>query len=368
MRTALPKTCLVDPCFLSSASPLAVRACAPLATAQVSMLPERVPMLPERVPMLAERGTGGQMQNAMMPSFQATRHMKSQSATPTAWPVPFSELHGHMRPMSHGGMPVSMLQTHSVDHRRPDHHPPVREARAPSTEALSEQGYGLLARDQQVYTQPLASAVPMTQRTSLAVENHGRVPTAGPDGLFNTGDRAVAGVVGKRELGAALLHPTPDQQSLGEAKGDTFFPPEDELSLSTTLFSLSLSKTSLGGFAGSFGRGEDGRQESDAMGGSFCRQGIMEPRAGRSVPRGLAGCEYGAGLGGGGTSYNDRGLERQLTGVGLLQDQQLQTPLDEAYARPRVDCTTSVSELLFSPAQVRTGVSPRQLPRQGAFG
>lgn len=319
--------------------------------------------------MVPERGPGGQMHYLMVPPFPTPRQVKQQSAVSAGWAVP-SEMHGHVRPVVHAAVPLNMMQAFPAQHLPDQQVLPHDTSRVLRPESVPEQGCGQVAPSQQVYGQPHMSqaGILMTHRMPLGVGNHSRQPlisvspprcvsTAVPEGGFCHGARAVADVATKREDTVASLPCPPEGQSLADAKNDGLFSPEDELSLSTTLFNLSLEQNGLVGLTGSFGRVEDCRQESDSMGGSFGRQLVLEARGGHSAPRGVTtGCGYGGGAAS--APCSDRALTGHVTSTDLSQDQQWQTPIDEAYRRPRLDftTTTSVSELLFAPTQVRMGV------------
>lgn len=327
--------------------------------------------------VISERGAAGQMHYLMVPPFSATRHIKPQTASSTGWPASCGDLHGHMRPAAHGGMSLNMLQA-CPPQPRPDQQSAGHcTSRTNGVEDLTEHGFGQVGAGQQLYGQPQMSqaGILMTQRMPHGIGSHTRhppLPLSPPRSAPSLGSQAgvttnragtSADVLAKREMAAAMLPSASEGHPLPDAKGDSLFSPEDELSLSTTLFNLSLEQNSLGGFPGDFSRGaDDSRAELDAMGASFNRSAAIQSRGSNSDPRGLAaGLSLGNDWSSEGASapYVDRVLNGQMPSAGLLSEQQRQTPNEEAYRRSRVDYTTSVSDLLFSPtAQLPTGVSP----------
>lgn len=222
---------------------------------------------------------------------------------------------------------------------------------------LSQQQLTQQQLSQQQLSQQTTPSISSPRVNATAVMASASASASASEIRFNTRVQTVTDSASKRELGASMLHCQSDGQAIGDAKGDSFFSPEDELSLSNTLFNLSLEQNSLGAFNGSFGRPEDDRQDSDEMGGSFGRQALLETRGSEPAQRGLlSGFDYGGRTAS--TRYSgDRGLNGHAATLGLQDGQRRQTPVDEAYRRPRIDFTTSVSELLFAPTQSRQGVS-----------
>lgn len=326
--------------------------------------------------MIPERVAVGQMPYLMAPHFSTARQIKPQSALSAGWPASSGDVHGHMRPTAHGGMPLSMVQA-CPPQQRPDQQSAGHDtSRTMGTEDFPEHGYGQVGAGQHLYGQSQMSqaGVLMTQRMPHGVGNHTRHPPAPlsqPRAVASLGSQAGvtnragpgADVSAKREMTASMLPSAPESHALPDAKGESLFSHEDDLSLSTTLFNLSLEQNSLGGFPGDFSRGaDDSRADLEGLGASFNRSAAIQSRGSHSDPRGpAAGLSLGTdwGSGGGSAPYGDRALNGHMPSTGLPPEQQRQTPVEEAYRRPRLDFNASVSELLLSPTtQLPTGVSP----------
>ena len=308
----------------------------------------------------------GPMHYVMVPSFPvrpllSARQMKAPSVAPPGWPAPSADMNGHMLQFMHAGMPPNVLQGFPVHHHRPDQ--PAAEqdtSRALGSEGIREQAFGHVATVPHIYGQPPLppASILMAQRMPLGVGSHSlpfsvSVPplcdvTTGPEGGLSSGARAGGHVATRREL------PT-EEPPLVDARGDSLTP-DDELSLSNILFNLSLEQNSLGGLACSFGRADDGGQDSDGIDAPFGGQHLQDASSGRSAPRGLVQGGDGGGKAGG-VSFRSQELNRHVVGTGLLEEHQRQASIDEASRRPRLHGTTSVPELLFEPAKARAGVS-----------
>lgn len=309
------------------------------------------------------------MHYVMVPSFPvrpllSARQLKPPSVGPPGWPAPSADMNGHMLQFMHAGMPLNVLQGFPVHHHhRPDQHAAdLDTSRALGSEGFREQAFDHMATAApHIYGQPPLppASVLMAQRMPLGVASHGRpfsvsMPpltcdvTTGSEGGLSAGARAGGHAAMKRDFHA-------EGAPLADGRGDNLSP-EDELSLSNILFNLSLEQNSLGGLACSFGRGDEGGQDSDGIDAPFGGQHLPDAPNGRPPPAGFVPGGGGSGMTGG-VSYRGQELNGHMAGTGPPEVHQRHASIDDAPRRPRLSATTSVPELLFAPAKARTGVS-----------
>lgn len=308
------------------------------------------------------------MHYVMVPSFPvrpllSARQIKPPSVAPPGWPAPSADMNGHVLQFMHASMPVNVLQGFPVHHHRPDQHGAEPDtSRALGSEGFREQAFGHMATAApHIYGQPPLppASVLMTQRMPLGVGSHSRpfsvsMPplscdvATGSEGSSSTGARAGGHVATKRDLPG-------EGPPFADPRGDSLSP-EDDLSLSNILFNLSLEQNSLRGLTCSFGRADDGGQDSDAMDTQFGGQLLRDASSARPAPGGLAPGGDAGGMAGS-VAYRGQELSGHMAGTGPPEGHQRHASVDEASKRPRLDATTSVPELLFAPAKTRTGVS-----------
>lgn len=293
--------------------------------------------------MSNELEAGRQMQYLAAPSSSTSCHLKVQSTAYTGWSVPSTDVRGLIHPA---------LQTFAAQQHGIDQHSPVHDTSRPlSSGGEHGQSLGQGASSRRVYGKLLLSqaGILMSPRMPLGTGNQSRASLtplspprntsiAGPDSGLTNDSHIAMEVAGKRELAPAMFTSPPRGQPSTDAKDETFFP-EDELSLSNTLFSLSLES----GFTGSFGRVGDVRQQPDGIGGLFDGHFMLENSDDHSNPRGVeAGFDFNCGAAS--APFGGRELRSHVS-------------IGEAYRPPQLATTTSVSDLLFTPTELRMEVN-----------
>ena len=322
-----------------------------------------------QVSMSPEQGVEHAQYFTMPPSFNLARHIRPQAAPYAGWPTPSVDMPGSMRLNTQ--VPQNILGALPTQHRRDQRSSGDEPQRTLGPETLPEQGYGHLAADaERSYDQPVLPSTFVVGNPSRTLSPPRVAP--GVLGIPNNGGARPAAVATPRRerWPALLLSPPPanaqhhQQQSTDSKEDSLSFGCEEELSLSNTLFNLSLSKTSLSGLTQSFGRPGDSRNEFDDMETSLGRQPLQDGCSGPSAPRGVVTGSSECPSGMGGHWFGDRGLliddSCERNGVTSHEQQERQLPISDTSPHPRLDFATSVSDLLFAPAQPRTGVSSRR--------
>lgn len=322
--------------------------------------------------MVQETGhaPAGSIQYVMIPPLQAQApsHMKPQNMPGVSWPGSPVEKQGQMRPMMQTNLQLNPIQTRPPNQRL-DHQFGVDNSRLGS-ENFSGQPPGQVHQSYEQATLP-QSGVPMVQRASMGMRLHSRSPavvassnhySVAPTidvGLGAAGAIPRAELVGKRELPGTTVHSPNETNPFTETKGDTLFTAEDELSLSTTLFNMSLEHTGVGVFPAEIPvRSDDIRSGAEAVGTSIPRVAALQSRSGIPDVRSLTKTSL-HGIPGvtsrGFYADNDRAGQSSLGNAGLALDQR--RICEDIYRQPKLDLNTSVTDLLLSPAELEAGIS-----------
>lgn len=312
--------------------------------------------------MMPESGPNGQRQYVMMPSVQAEAHMK-----PSGWPASLLDKQAHMGTMLNGGRFQSMqppLQAQPT-HQGMGDHCLSNDSSFLVTDGLLGHSMGPLATRQQGYESVAISQqrVPVAQRMPVRMGLQRHPVAASPAARFiaqPTTDTGITSIcndprtefLGKREPGAAMTPAPSEQHAVPESKseGNIQFTTEDELSLSATLFNISLDQGSMGSFRADFsGKLEPGKNGIEHLGAGLARTGGGPADTGGV----LTGLEH-AGQFCHGSIIHRGGLNSATPNA--FSREQGQIRIDEAYRQSRAGISTSVTDLLFSPTELAMGI------------
>lgn len=317
------------------------------------------------------QGPDGPMQHVVMPSFQGPSHVKAHNVTSVAWPTRSMEKQGHMRPSTQGHLQANPILARSAQQTLEQQGLSNESSRLLVAESflrhnVGQATFGQHGYEQMTMSQPMVS---MAQRASAGMGFSHRQPAVAapcghvalPSTAISEGS-AVAGVASRVDsLGKTepQMSRSPDAgvsgNSFTDPKSDTFAV-EDELSLSTTLFNMSLEHD----FGADFpGRAEDSRPGAEGIDGGMPPTVSVQSRGVISDARGFAASAAhggtGGGVGSGGPEPDNVGLNALGTASLPMEPRQLR--VEEPYRYPRLDLTASVNDLLFSPAELQMGIS-----------
>lgn len=317
-------------------------------------------MMPESPPI-------GQVSHVMMPSLQAEAQMKS-----SGWPASLLDKQGHMGTMIHGSRFQSMQHPLQA---QPTHQGIGAHCLSNDTAFLATDGFlgnsmGPLAIGQQGYEQPTMpqQRVSVAQRmpVRMGLQRHpvaasarfAAQPTTDSAGVTTIFSDPRAESLEKRESAAAMSPAPNEQHAVAESKSENPFTEEDELSLSATLFNISLDQASMGSFRADFsGKLEPGKNGTEHVGAGVARTGGSADAGGVVTSLDHAGqfCN--------GSAAPRAGLNGAITNS-LLRGQG-QMRMEEACRQSRAGISTSVTDLLFSPAELAMGVCLVRRVRDG---
>lgn len=326
---------------------------------------------------------GGQVQYVMMPSISAPPPMKPQPVSTTGWPGSPGSKQGHLRPIMQTNLQLNPVQTRPAHQRLDQQTVGMEGARILVPESLLGHSFGHM---NQLYEPGTVAQVPVVQRASAGIKLHPRslgVVSSSTHGHFSLpptidADLGVvsssaprAELVGKRDQGGGILAPSPHESgSFPDGKGDTLFATEDEFSLSTTLFNMSLDHAGMGGFSADLSSRLEDARSSDGPGSCVPSRSVTLQSRGafpdvRNFPRSSTHGVPSVGARGFFADserivQNGMGnIGGAIAGVGgaSLPPETRQFRMGEVHRQPKLDLTTSVTDLLFSPAELATGIS-----------
>lgn len=334
--------------------------------------------------MAPEQGhtSGGQVQYVVMPSLQAPPPLKGQSMSSPGWPGSPGGKQGHMRPVSHGNLQLNSMQARPSQQRLDQQTLMMDGSRLFVTDSFLGPPLGQVNQPYDQAAIPQDGAVPVIQRQPTGTRLHSRPsavvtstshlaspPPVDADLGASSTPALRSELAGKRDQqGGVVAAPLNEgSASFPDGKGEALFSADDELSLSTTLFNMSLDHAAMGGFSADLSaRSDDGRAGTDGAGSGVPRAAALQHRA-FPDPRHLKTSAYpspGVSLRG---AYpdSDRTMQSGLGGSGIgamgmgstsLQLDPRQVRIGDSYRQPKLDLTSSVTDLLFSPAELATGI------------
>lgn len=324
---------------------------------------------------MPEAGPNGQIQYVMIPSLHAQSGVKPNGLEGSGWPGSSLNKQGHMRVMHvHHvqSLQPNPLQAPQMRHRLDQEGIVNDNARFLVGDGFIGHPLGQFAAGHHGYEQaamgisqgmPVGMGMGFSQSrlsTFAAPVAQFAEPLTGEAGVLtsNTPDLRSA-ISGKRELTAAMA-PTPnDEYPVPDVKGDNGFTAEDELSLSATLFNMSLDHASMGNFGNDFsGKLDMNRHAADEQdGGGAIRTGEGDARGGpdaqvffQTLAQGGEGC-----LPSRSEHSGYRAGSQGLTGDFSAGQRPIRP--DEAYRNSPFDPTLSVSDLLCPPAEMAMGIT-----------